>query len=213
MGIIPRERLFSKKMGTWLFMAAGTLFPLFVLGRWTWLCLLGAPLMWGLMKLGERQRESRENQERLLLFPDFLDLLGVALSAGMNLTPAWKRAMAFLPASRLKKDLAQGLIHLELGKPAEDVFQDLKKKWRDPRFLSALSLLQNGLRMGFSLREIILEISDSVRKELMIELEKMAETAKVKILFPIVFFIFPALFILLFGSLALSFFQTNPFQW
>jgi len=149
--------------------------------------------------------KTRRSFERLKLFPDFLDLFALALSSGLTLAVAWKKALEYLPNSALKKELATGFQMFELGRPFEEVISGLKENWRDKRLDYPLTMIEQGLSKGFPLQEMIFDQAESLRKELLFELERKAETAKVKLLFPIVFFIFPAMFIILFGSLYLQF--------
>ncbi len=169
--------------------------------------LLGAFLPWFI----DRQKILTYQRDRFRHFPDFLDLFSVILVSGVNLLDAWRLAVTHLPVSRLKKELKVSVDALDAGRSFLDVLDDLKRKWTDRRLTITLLIIQNAFKQGLPLNEFVQGMAGNLREELFLEIEKQGELAKIQLLFPMIFLIFPSLFIVLFGSLALRFLETNGF--
>lgn len=144
------------------------------------------------------EREKKKKQEWNLLkeFPDFLQLVILALSSGLNLDQAWRVASEAIPACQLKEVLQ--------NTPQENYFFLLERNLNDSRLSPTLHLIQESQDKGFPIQESLEIQADQLRKRTWMILEKRAQTAPLRLLFPLLLFIFPTIFLVLFGPILLQ---------
>jgi tight adherence protein C len=138
--------------------------------------------------------------------PDALDLMVVCVEAGLGLDQAMRKV-----SEEMKKTYAViadefGLcnLHLQMGKPRNDVLHDLGARTGVDDLRALAAILIQADKFGSSVATALRVQSDSMRtrRRQMAE-EKAAKTA-VKLIFPLVIFIFPAIFIVLVGPAAIT---------
>jgi tight adherence protein C len=138
--------------------------------------------------------------------PDALDLMVVCVEAGLGLDQAMRKV-----SDEMKKSYAViaeefGLcnMHLQMGRPRNDVLHDLGARTGVDDLKALAAILIQADKFGSSVAQALRVQSDSmrVRRRQMAE-EKAAKTA-VKLIFPLVIFIFPAIFIVLVGPAAIT---------
>jgi tight adherence protein C len=134
---------------------------------------------------------------------DFLDLVGLALSAGLSLRDAWRRALEFLPDGYLRRELERTLKAVSVGQSWEAAFARLKERL-DPSWAGVLALMKRSITGGSALEATLQTYADDVRTRLMMQWERSAQTAGVRLLFPLVFLIFPAVFIVILGPIVIT---------
>ncbi len=160
-------------------------------------------------RLSRLLRRSADRWRRFKEFPDFLELLALGLSSGFTLARAWEEALRFLSSGPLKAELLQTANDFSLGRPRADAIAALTARLDDERLSGALALLTHSLKHGTPLEGILLDQSRRLRASALMALERRAQTASLRLLFPLVFFILPTIFIILFGPLALGFMETG----
>jgi tight adherence protein C len=161
------------------------------------------PVLW--LRWRRRQAKWRRFKE----FPDFLEFASLGLSSGLNLDRAWEEAVRFLPAGPLQVELRRTANDFSLGRPRKEAITDLARRLDDDRLAGPLGLLSHALKYGTPLEELLLDQAKRLREAVLLALERRAQTAGLRLLFPLVFFILPTLFIILFGPLALGFLETG----
>jgi tight adherence protein C len=138
--------------------------------------------------------------------PDALDLMVVCVEAGLGLDQAMRKV-----SEEMKKTYAViaeefGLcnLHLQMGKPRNEVLHDLGARTGVDDLRALAAILIQADKFGSSVAQALRVQSDSMRtrRRQMAE-EKAAKTA-VKLIFPLVIFIFPAIFIVLVGPAAIT---------
>lgn len=159
----------------------------------------GAALPW----LHGREQSERRRRLRRSAFPDFLDLTALALSAGHTLASAWSSAAGRLSDRDLREELARVERAVAFGRSWPDAVDDLGRRLDDARLLPILVLFRQALRTGAPLQAVLQEQAEALRSAAMAAMEERAQTAGIRLLFPLVFFIFPTIFIVLFGPLVL----------
>ncbi len=141
-------------------------------------------------------------QEKIRLgFPDALDLLVVCVEAGMGLDQAIKRiADEMRIANRVISD-EFGLMGLEMraGRSRRDALHNLAERTGVEDVRSLVSLLIQTDKFGTSIAQALRVHSDSMRIKRRQRAEEMATKLPVKMLFPLILFIFPALFVVIVG--------------
>ncbi|MFD1020645.1 type II secretion system F family protein [Thalassobacillus hwangdonensis] len=139
---------------------------------------------------------------------DFFDMITLSLEAGMGLDASLQKACQQIKGP-LSEEFLKALEEMKLGKSRREAFSNLKNRIPAPDFQGIMTSLiqadQLGIGMGKALRTITVRVREQ-QKQLA---KEKAMKAPVKMLFPMVFFIFPALFIILLGPLVIYFVQNG----
>lgn len=145
-------------------------------------------------------RMSRQ-QKIFLQLPDALDLLVVCVEAGLGLDAGMRRVSEELVAGapEVSGELATANMQLQMGKPRREVLHDLgiRTGVDDVRALAAILIQAD--RFGSSIAQALRVQSDSMRVKRRQMAEEKAQQTAVKMIFPLVLFIFPGIFVILVG--------------
>ncbi len=155
--------------------------------------------------LWEKRRRDRWRNFREM--PDFLELLAMAVSAGLNVERAWALAVAHLPESPLKATLQKSAGRFSEGRPREDTLRDLSVHLDDARIRPVFAIIIQAMKRGTPLERVLIDQAKSLRALALAAVERRAQTAPIRLLFPILLFLFPTLFIVIFGPILLQFAQ------
>ena len=144
--------------------------------------------------------------ERIFLsLPDALDLLVVCVEAGLGLDAAMRRVSEELEetASDVCSEFALCNLQLQMGRPRREVLHDLgiRSGVDDMRALSAILIQAD--KFGSSIAQALRVQSDSMRVKRSQLAEEQAAMTAVKMIFPLVLFIFPGIFVVLVGPAAI----------
>lgn len=134
-------------------------------------------------------------------FPDALDLLVVCVEAGLGLDAALGRTGKELAMAHPELCEEFHLVALELraGLPRAQALGNLARRVDLDPVKTLVALLIQTDRFGTSIGLALRVHSDAMRTERALKAEEMAGKLPVKMLFPLMFFIFPALFIVILG--------------
>ena len=147
------------------------------------------------------KRKANRAESMFLNLPDALDLMVVCVEAGLGLDAAMRRVTSELSRSSpvLCEEFAIANFQLQMGRSRRDVLRDLgiRSGVEDVRALAAVIIQAE--KFGSSIGTALRVQSDSMRlrRRQMAE-EKAAKTA-VKIMIPLILFIFPGVFVVLVG--------------
>ena len=136
----------------------------------------------------------------------FLDLLAMALEAGLDFTAALELICRKGPQNQLSAEWAGVLQKIRLGWPRSQALRRLAGSLPLPSFSHLTAAIIQAETMGASLAPVLKIQADQLKKERSQRAEKLAHEAPVKMLLPLLLFIFPVLFIILFGPLAIEYF-------
>lgn len=152
-----------------------------------------------------RLKKRREHEIRKLL-PYTIDLLALSVTAGLDFTEALSRIVDKLgTGSALSNELGEMLRQIRLGKSRAEALRDLSRRVDVSDLNSVVSALIQTDELGGNLGPILRAQSHQLRVERSMRAEKLAMEAPVKILFPLIFFIFPTIFIMIFGPIAVKY--------
>ncbi|MGD2176065.1 MAG: type II secretion system F family protein [Candidatus Brocadiaceae bacterium] len=147
-----------------------------------------------------RKAEKRIQQIRLSL-PDALDLLIVCVEAGLGLDAALVRISKEL--SDVAPDLCDELVLLNLeigaGKPRDECLRHLALRTGCEEVESLTARINQAARFGTNLGDSLRIHSDTLRRKRRQQAEERAAKTAVKLLFPLIFFVFPAVFVVILG--------------
>ncbi len=163
------------------------------------LCGFGFPTIW-LSDLMTRRRS-----ELLKTLPFYLDIVTLCVEAGLNMMGAMTQAVAKGPKGVLRDEFQRVLRDIRAGKGRADSLRDMADRLDEASIRSfAISVIQ-AERMGMNLGPVLRAQADQRRTERFLRAEKMAMEAPVKMLFPLIAFIFPCTFIVLFFPIVMKF--------
>lgn len=153
---------------------------------------------------------SKRIEEIFLTLPDALDLLVVCVESGLGLDAAMRKVCDEMKdhAKVISEELNLANFQLQMGRPRREVLHDLGVRTGvdDVRALAAILIQAD--RFGSSIAQALRVQSDSMRtRRKQIAEEKAAKTA-VQLIFPLVLFIFPGIFVVLVGPAAISIINT-----
>ena len=143
--------------------------------------------------------------------PDAIDLLGLCVNAGLDFMLALKWVVEKSPASVVMDELNIVLQEISVGKTRRDALRDLSNKYDLPDLSSFTRTLIQADKMGTSVSEALGIISEDMRLARFRRGEQYALKAPIKMLVPLLFFIFPVVGVLVAGPIFLSFMENNPF--
>ncbi|MDX1392958.1 MAG: type II secretion system F family protein [Gemmatimonadota bacterium] len=133
--------------------------------------------------------------------PDTLDLLVVCVEAGLGLNQALVRVSD--EVDRISPEMSDELtvVNLEIraGTPRDEALRRLGERTGVDDIRSLTSMLLQTDRFGTSIADALRVHSDTLRTKRMQKAEEAAAKTTVKMLFPLIFFIFPAIFVVLVG--------------
>jgi tight adherence protein C len=134
-------------------------------------------------------------------FPDALDLLVVCIEAGLGLDAAIFRTGAELAIAHpdLCEELHLVSLELRAGLPRPTALTNFAWRCDIPEVKSLVALLIQTDRFGTSVGQALRVHSDAMRTQRTQRAEELAGKLPVKLLFPLMFFIFPAIFIVILG--------------
>src|SRR5262249_1490501 len=152
----------------------------------------------------------KRQQEIFLTLPDALDLLVVCVESGLGLDAAMRKVCEEMKdhAKVLAEELSLANFQLQMGRPRREVLHDLGVRTGVDDVRSLAAILIQADRFGSSIAQALRVQSDSMRtRRKQLAEEKAAKTA-VQLIFPLVLFIFPGIFVVLVGPAAISIMET-----
>jgi tight adherence protein C len=149
--------------------------------------------------LDGRKNKRQTNLRRAL--PDALDLLVICLEGGLSLPASLRRVGAELrtahPLLALELNIVQR--EIQLGSSPGESLQKLGVRTDLEEIRSMASVITQAERFGASLVKSLRVHAETLRTKRQQHAEEMAGKAAVKVLFPTLFFIFPAIFVVILG--------------
>ena len=159
-----------------------------------------APDFWLSARIKQRREEIR------LGLPDALDLMVVCMDAGLGLDQALLRTGQELSGSHpvLAEELMQINLEQRAGKPRVNAWRDMADRTQLETVKGFASMLAQSDRFGTPVSKALSTFADRLRTHRSQLAEEMAAKSTIKLMFPLVLFIFPSMFIVLLGPAALT---------
>ncbi len=149
-------------------------------------------------------RKARLRTERIEYeLPELIDLLVVTLEAGLSFLASLQLASQRLEGP-LGDELRLAMQEQRMGLTANDALQGILRRAETPALRAFVRSVLQGESLGVSTGAIMRNLAIEMRKRRRAAAEERAQKAPVKMLFPLIFLIFPALFVVLLGPAAYS---------
>jgi tight adherence protein C len=158
-----------------------------------------APDFWLGRKIKNRQKDVR------LALPDVLDMLVICVEAGLGLDQATSRTAQELETAHpaLCDELNIVVLEQAAGRARSDAWKHLAERVDVPSVRSLVSTLIQAEQYGTSVAKTLRTHSESLRTQRIQQVEEQAAKTTVKLIFPLVLFIFPCLFLVTLGPAAI----------
>lgn len=150
-------------------------------------------------------RERHNRIERAL--PFVLDLLTLSVEAGVDFMTGIRRIIERRELDPLGEDLIRVFRQIQIGKTRREALRDLAERADHPDIYSVTNALIQADELGTSIGAALRIQADQMRTRRYQRAEKLANEAPIKILFPLIAFIFPAVFIVLLGPILMELFK------
>jgi tight adherence protein C len=147
------------------------------------------------------RRASNRKRRISRALPDALDLMVVCLEAGLYLNAALQRVEREMEVveAELSEELAVANREIRAGKPRAKALRDLGARAGIDDVISLAATLAHAERLGTSIPCSLRIFADSMRKRRRNRAQKLVAKATIKLIFPLLLCIFPALLIVLMG--------------
>jgi len=196
-------------VGIWMFMLkrmggglGGGLMQIGILGI---VSLIGFFMPFYLIRSRARQRQAAIIKS----LADAFDLITTCVEAGLGLDAALAR-VAEKVEGPFAQELTRALRDIALGKARRDALKELGERTGVPDLLQFTNAVIQAEAMGSSIGTVLRVQSDQLRVRRRQRAEEQAYKAPVKMLFPLVLFIFPTLFIVILGPAIITIMNDFP---
>lgn len=136
-------------------------------------------------------------------FPDFVDLLLVSLEAGLGFDSGLSKVIG-KQEGVLAQEFRRCLEEMRLGIPRKEALMGVRDRLEVEEISSFINNVLRAEKLGVGMVQVLRILTGDVRERRRQRAEETAMKAPIKILFPLVFFIFPSLFIVILGPVAIQ---------
>jgi tight adherence protein C len=151
--------------------------------------------------VGSRARKRRDQIRAQL--PDALDLLAVSVEAGMGFDGAISKLIDHMDGA-LSEEFGLTLNEIRIGESRQDALKKLAARADTPEISGFTRAIIQADQLGISLGRILRVQATDTRQRRQAAAEEKAMKAPIKMLFPTVLFIFPAMFLVILGPAFLN---------
>ncbi|MCL5291392.1 MAG: type II secretion system F family protein [Actinobacteria bacterium] len=150
------------------------------------------PNLWLYFEIAKRQRQIR------LVLADTLDLLSIAIEAGLGFDSALTKVVQNIPGP-LSEEFFRALQEIQMGISRRDALRNLGTRTKVEELHSFIMAIVQADVFGVSISRILKVQAREMRTRRLQHAEEIAVKAPVKMVFPLLMCIFPALFVVIVG--------------
>jgi tight adherence protein C len=158
--------------------------------------LFGVPIGWLAPMRIVRRRAQRRLEQIDYDLPELIDLLVVTVEAGLGLSGSFQVASERLRGP-LGDELRLALQEQSMGLSTTEALRNMLERCDSPLMHSFVRSVLQGESLGVSIGQIMRDLATEMRKRRRQSAEERAQKAPTKMLFPLIFLIFPAIFVVL----------------
>ena len=145
----------------------------------------------------DRKRKARR-KEIMLSLPDAIDMLTISVESGLGFDPAMLR-VAEKWDNALSREFARVLSEMRIGKTKRDALREMTIRCDEDGLTTFVSSVIQADTLGVPITQVLRIQSEAMRVKRRQRAEEQAQRAPLKMLFPMVFLIFPALYVVILG--------------
>ena len=162
------------------------------------------PNLWLALAIKSRKEKIRHGM------PDSLDLMVVTIEAGLGLDAALRRVSEEIKTvhPELSEELVLASLETQMGLSRAESLNNLALRTDVSEMKSLTAILIQAERFGTSIAQAVRTHADSMRVKRSQQAEERAAKTAVKLILPLILFIFPALFVVLAGPAMMKLFET-----
>lgn len=153
------------------------------------------------MRAAQRREEIQDN------LPDVLDLLTVSVEAGLGFDAALVKVVEKIKGV-VSQEFARVLQEIKMGKPRRDALRDVANRSGVDDLVAFVGSIIQADQLGVSIGNVLRMQSEQMRQKRRQRAEERAMKAPIKMLIPLILFIFPTIFIVVLGPAALQIIDT-----
>ena len=154
------------------------------------------------------QRRARDRLERIdRELPELVDLLVVTVESGLGFSSSMQLAADRLEGP-LGDEMRLAVQEQAMGLTTDQIMANMVVRSDTPSMHSFVRSVRQGESLGVSIGQILRNLATEMRKRRRAAAEERAQKAPIKILFPLAFLIFPALFVVLLSPAVIKFLET-----
>jgi len=168
--------------------------------------LLGAVMIYGPDAILNRRVEERQREIKQKL-PDVLDLLVISVEAGLGFEQALDRTVSSVPGA-LTQEFARMLGEVRAGASRAQAMRAMEKRTDVPELRSFVLAILQADTFGVSIGRVLRAQADEMRIKRRQMAQEKAQKAPVKMMIPMVFCVFPALFVVVIGPAIINIKET-----
>jgi tight adherence protein C len=175
------------------------------------LALLGASVLFFIPNLVVVMRLKKRHREIRAHLPEAIDLLEICVSSGIGLDMAWNIVSDEIQhvSSILASAMSLTNFEINLGASRVEAMRHMAERTGVRELSSLAAILIQTERFGTSIAETLGVFATSMREERSFTAEENAEKMAVRLIFPMVLFIFPAVLVIVAGPAVITIFGTT----
>ncbi len=155
------------------------------------------------LSLMNRAIEHRKEQVQKAL-PDFLDMIASTVQAGLSVNAALAYAVD-VARGALGDEIKEVLAEVRLGRSRVEALKAAADRLNQREFTTTVAAITQAEKLGANIGKILNELAEDTRTHRILIVEEHAAKLPVKMVFPMAFFLLPALFVIIFGSLVVNY--------
>lgn len=163
------------------------------------LCLMGVLLSYAYSVLWLRSAVKLRQTKILKAMPFVLDLLTLSVEAGLDFMTAMQRSTERNVIDPLSEELLRIVREIQIGSPRRKALKAMSDRINLSDMRSLVNALVQADELGVSIGAVLRIQADQIRMRRFERAEKLANEAPVKLLAPLMIFIFPSVFLILLG--------------
>jgi len=163
------------------------------------------PLGYMIPDMHANANKKKRSREVVIDLPFFIELLALSTQAGADFFGAIQKITQKAENSVLAEELEKVLRDLRLGSTREKALKDMAYRLDVPEVNSFVNVLTDADATGASISGVLKEHSEQMRLERFVRAEKAGARASQAMLIPLIMFILPAVFVIVFAPVALQF--------
>lgn len=150
------------------------------------------------------KKKTQRIKEININMADFFDTVNLLIEAGMGLDAAISVVCQKMKGP-ITEEFKQTLEDMKLGKSRREAFYDLRKRVPSDSFQSIITSLIQADQLGIGMAKVLRNMTTRIREQRREAAREQAMKAPIKMLFPMILFIFPSLFIVILGPVVIQF--------